>query len=97
TYWSIAQMVAHHTITGCNLKTGDLLATGTISGKNQNERGSLMEITWRGENPIRVNNVKRSWLEDGDTLTLKAYAQGENYRIGFGEVVGKILPAHQNI
>lgn len=93
TYWSIAQMVAHHTITGCNLQTGDMLATGTISGKTRHERGSLMEIAWRGSEPVQIGNVTRSWLEDGDTLTMKAYAENGTYRIGFGEVTGTILPA----
>ena len=94
-YWSIAQQVAHHTITGCNIRPGDMQASGTISGPNQEERGSMLELTWRGEQPLQLNGGgERTWIEDGDTLTISGWCQGDGYRIGFGEVSGKILPAH---
>ena len=93
-YWSMAQQIAHHTVGGCNLRTGDLLASGTISGSTPESRGSLLELTWGGSEPIQMNNgEQRNWLEDGDELTLTAWCQGDGYRIGFGEVTGRILPA----
>ncbi|MFJ8257885.1 fumarylacetoacetase [Peribacillus asahii] len=93
-YWSIAQEVAHHTIGGCDLNTGDLLASGTISGPEKESRGSLLELTWRGSEPIQLNSEeKREWLEDGDELTMTGWCQGDGYRIGFGEVIGVIEPA----
>jgi fumarylacetoacetase len=91
-YWNIYQQVAHHTINGCNLRTGDLLASGTISGKEKSSFGSLLEITWNGEEPITLpSGENRVFLEDGDEIIMKAYCEGENYRIGFGEVRGKIV------
>ncbi|MEH7177788.1 fumarylacetoacetase [Neobacillus vireti] len=94
-YWSIAQQVAHHTITGCNIRPGDMHASGTISGPTREERGSLLELSWRGSEPVQLNGGgERSWIEDGDTLTISGWCQGDGYRIGFGEVTGQILPAH---
>ena len=93
-YWSINQQVAHHTITGCNLRLGDLLASGTLSGNEKNSYGSLLELAWAGKEPIELpTGERRSFLEDGDTVILTGYAQGDGYRIGLGEVRGKILPA----
>ena len=93
-YWNILQQLAHHTITGCNMKTGDLLASGTISGPAPDSYGSLLELAWKGEKPIKLpNGEERKFLEDGDTLTISGYCQGDGYRVGFGEVEGKILPA----
>jgi fumarylacetoacetase len=93
-YWSIAQQLAHHTITGCNLELGDLLASGTISGATEESRGCMLELTWRGANPLKLpNGETRKWLEDGDTLTITGWCQGDGYRVGFGEVSGRILPA----
>jgi len=93
-YWSIAQQLAHHTITGCNLESGDLLASGTISGATEESRGCMLELTWRGANPLKLpNGETRKWLEDRDTLTITGWAQGDGYRVGFGEVSGRILPA----
>ena len=94
-YWSGAQMVAHHTIGGCNLNPGDLLGTGTISGSDKESRGSLLELTWRGTEPIKLDEgEQREWIEDGDELTITGWCQGEGYRVGFGEVTGTIVPAH---
>ena len=93
-YWDICQQLAHHTITGCNIRTGDLMASGTISGPDPNSYGSLLELTWRGSKPITLpNGEKRTFLEDGDRITMSAWAQGDGYRIGFGEVAATILPA----
>ena len=88
-------MVAHHTIGGCNLNPGDLLGTGTISGSDKESRGSLLELTWRGTEPIKLDEgEQREWIEDGDALTITGWCQGEGYRVGFGEVTGTIVPAH---
>jgi fumarylacetoacetase len=93
-YWSVSQQLAHHTINGCNLERGDLLASGTISGATEESRGCMLELTWRGANPLKLpNGETRKWLEDGDTLTVTGWCQGDGYRIGFGEVSGRILPA----
>lgn len=93
-YWSPEQQLAHHTISGCNMRTGDLLASGSISGSTKNSLGSLLELTLNGKNPIELPNGKiQSFLEDGDEVTMTAWCQGDNYRVGFGEVSGLILPA----
>jgi fumarylacetoacetase len=92
-YWSISQQLAHHTIGGCNLEPGDLLATGTISGANEESRGCMLELTWRGANPLELpNGETRKWLEDGDTLAITGWCDGGDYRVGFGEVIGRVLP-----
>jgi fumarylacetoacetase len=93
-YWSIAQQLAHHAVGGCNLQPGDLLASGTISGPTEDSRGCMLELTWRGANPLAFpNGESRNWLEDGDRLTIGGWAQGDGYRVGFGEVTGRILSA----
>jgi len=93
-YWSVSQQLAHHTVNGCNLEPGDLLASGTISGAAEESRGCMLELTWRGANPLKFpNGETRKWLEDGDTLTITGRCQGDDYRVGFGEVSGRILPA----
>lgn len=93
-YWSIAQQLAHHTVNGCNLQPGDLLASGTISGPTEESRGCMLELTWRGANPLTLpNGETRKWLEDGDSLTITGWAQGDGYRVGFGEVSGRVAPA----
>ena len=93
-YWSMAQQLAHHTVGGCNLQPGDLLASGTISGPTEDSRGCMLELTWRGANPLSLpNGESRKWLEDGDTLTITGWCKGEGYRVGFGEVSGRVLPA----
>lgn len=93
-YWGLTQQVAHHTIGGCNLRPGDLLASGTISGPTPGSYGSLLELAWRGARPLKLpSGEERSFLQDGDRLTLTAWCDGPSYRIGFGEVTGKVLPA----
>ena len=92
-YWNVAQQVAHHTITGCNLRPGDLLASGTISGPTPDSYGSLLELSWRGTRPLTVGGEQRTFLQDGDRVTFKGWCQGDGYRVGFGEVTGRVLPA----
>ncbi len=93
-YWSIVQQLTHHTVTGCNMRTGDLCGTGTISGPTKDSFGSMLELTWRGEKPITLpNGETRKFLQDGDTVTMKGYCQGDGYRVGFGDVSAKVLPA----
>jgi fumarylacetoacetase len=93
-YWSASQQLAHHTVGGCNLQPGDLLASGTISGESEESRGCMLELTWRGANPLTLpNGETRKWLDDGDTLAISGWCEGDGYRVGFGEVSGKILPA----
>jgi fumarylacetoacetase len=91
-YWSVSQQLAHHTVNGCNLQTGDLLASGTISGPTEESRGCMLELTWRGAKPLQLpNGDRRKWLEDGDTLTISGWCEGDDYRVGFGEVSGRII------
>ena len=93
-YWNICQQLAHHTVNGTNLRTGDLLASGTISGPEKSSYGSLLELTWRGTSPIKFpNGEERKFLQDGDRLIIKGWCQGDGYKVGFGEVTGKILPS----
>ena len=93
-YWSIAQQLAHHTVNGCNLQPGDLLASGTISGPTEDSRGCMLELTWRGANPLQLSSGEtRKWLEDGDTLSITGWCQGDGYRIGFGTVNGRVISA----
>ena len=93
-YYSAAQQLAHHTTSGCPMNVGDLLGSGTISGPTKEGRGSLLELSWGGKEPLTLKGGEtRTFLEDGDTLTLSGTAQGAGYQIGFGESSGKILPA----
>jgi fumarylacetoacetase len=94
-YWTIAQMVTHHTVNGCNLQAGDLLGSGTLSGPTLDQAGALIELTAGGKNPISLSNGEtRTFLEDGDTIILKAWCEKPGAaRIGFGECVGTVLPA----
>ena len=91
-YWTVAQLVAHHTSNGCNLRPGDLLGTGTLSGATPDSYGSLMELTQAGKNPFTLpNGESRTFLEDGDEVVQKGYCQADSAaRIGFGEAAGKI-------
>jgi len=97
-YWSMKQQLAHHSVTGCNMTTGDLLGSGTISGSSPDSLGSLLEITWGGKNPfvLQETGEERRYLQDGDSVILSGFCQGNGYRIGFGECEGTILPAHTN-
>ncbi|WP_321840586.1 fumarylacetoacetase [Paraburkholderia bannensis] len=93
-YWTMAQQLAHHTVAGCNTRVGDLMGSGTISGPTPDSFGSLLELTWNAKNPLELKTGgTRGFIEDGDELTLAGWCQGDGYRVGFGECVGKILPA----
>ena len=92
-YYSAAQQLAHHTTSGCPMNTGDLLGSGTISGPTKESRGSLLELSWGGKEPIAIAGGTRSFIEDNDTLTLRGACRGAGYTIGFGECTGKVIPA----
>jgi fumarylacetoacetase len=94
-YWTIMQMLVHHTSTGCNMRPGDLLATGTISGTGEDSRGCLLERTWRGSKPLTLpDGTERKFLQDGDEVIMNAWCETDGFRrIGFGECRGTILPA----
>ncbi len=93
-YWSMAQQLAHQTITGCNVKPGDMYASGTISGNDESAYGSMLELTWKGTNPVQLaNGEERTFIKDGDNIIMTGYAENKDYRIGFGVVEGKILPS----
>jgi fumarylacetoacetase len=95
-YFSAAQQLAHHTTSGCPMTVGDLLGSGTVSGPTKDSRGSLLELSWGGKEPVEITGGRRSFLEDGDTLTLRGHAQGAGYRIGFGDCAGRVLAAHKD-
>ena len=94
-YWNMTQQLAHHTINGCNVEVGDLYASGTISGENPSSFGSMMELTWRGQNPLQLKDgQERKFIEDHDTIIMRGFGEKNGVRVGFGEVSGKILPAN---
>ena len=96
-YYSSAQQLAHHASSGCPMNAGDLLGSGTISGPTKNARGSLLELSWGGKEPLTLDTGEtRTFLEDGDTLTLEGHAAGDGYRVGFGTCTGTVLPALQD-
>ncbi|QDY78443.1 fumarylacetoacetase [Streptomyces qinzhouensis] len=93
-YWTAAQQLAHMTVNGASLRTGDLFGSGTVSGPELHQRGSLLELTWNGRDPLDLPTGKRTFLEDGDTVTLTAWAPGpDGTRVGLGEVTGRITPS----
>lgn len=93
-YWSPAQMLAHCTVNGASARTGDMFASGTISGPDQNQRGAFIELTWGGKEPVTLGDQTRTFLEDGDTVAISASAPGPSgTRIGFGAVTGRITPS----
>lgn len=92
-YWSATQMVAHHTVNGCNLRVGDMMASGTISGPEPHEFGSMLELAWAGSKPIKMKDgSERRFINDNDTVIMRGYAEKDGKRVGFGEVACKILP-----
>ncbi|WP_299528064.1 fumarylacetoacetase [uncultured Lutibacter sp.] len=92
-YWTMEQQLAHHTVNGCNVRSGDLMGSGTISGPTKNSYGSMLELSWGGKEPIELKDgTSRIFLNDGDTLILSGYCKNENYSIGFGKCSGKIFP-----
>jgi fumarylacetoacetase len=93
-YWNMNQQLAHQTVNGCNLNVGDMYASGTISGPNENQYGSMLELSWKGTRPIKLSDgSERKFMLDGDTCIMRAHAEKEGVRIGFGESIVKILPA----
>ncbi|MGV8947503.1 MAG: fumarylacetoacetase [Lutibacter sp.] len=93
-YWTMSQQLAHHTSNGCNLRAGDLLGSGTISGPTKNSYGSMLELTWGGKEPITLKDgTKRTFFNDGDNVIIRGYCKNDKVRIGFGKCTGKILPA----
>lgn len=90
-YWSMAQQIAHHSSGGCNLRPGDLLASGTISGPTPEARACLLERTWRGSEPLHLACGERVWLEDGDELAISGWCEGDGYRVGLGEARGRVV------
>ncbi len=93
-YWNMSQQLAHHTVNGCNTKVGDMMASGTISGRDNNSFGSMLEISHSGKNPVTLDSgEKRAFIEDNDTVIMRGYCEKDGMRVGFGEVRGKVLPA----
>ena len=93
-YWNMAQQLAHHTINGCNINVGDIMASGTISGKDKTSYGSMLELSWGGKNPITLKDGReRMFIEDYDTVIMRGFAEKDSIRVGFGEVSGQVLPS----
>jgi fumarylacetoacetase len=93
-YWNMNQQIAHHTVNGCNLNVGDMMASGTISGHTKDSYGSMLELSWGGKNPIELKDGStRTFINDMDTVTMRGYCEKNNIRVGFGEVKSKILPS----
>ena len=95
-YWSMAQQLTHHTVNGCNVRSGDMMGSGTISGPTKEEYGSMLELSWRGQNPVQLKNgLERKFINDNDTVIMHAYSEKDGLRIGFGNCSGKVLPAKE--
>ena len=95
-YWSMVQQLTHHTVNGCNVRSGDMMGSGTISGPTPDSYGSMLELTWKGQNPIKMNDgTERKFINDGDTVIMRGYCKNDQVRIGFGECKGKVLPARK--
>lgn len=93
-YWTMAQQLAHHTVNGCKVNSGDMMGSGTISGPTPDSYGSMLELSWQGTKPVQLKNREtRKFIEDNDTVIMKGYCEKNGARIGFGEVVTKLLPA----
>jgi len=93
-YYTMEQQLAHHTVNGCNINVGDMMASGTISGPQTNEYGSFLELTWRGTKPIKLKDgTERKFVNDNDTIIIRGYCKKDGMRVGFGECVGTLLPA----
>src|SRR5688572_3747794 len=96
-YWTLAQLVTHHASNGCNLRPGDLIASGTVSGDTRDSRGCLLELAWRGSDPVVLpSGEQRRFLEDGDVVILRGFCERPGFaRIGFGECRGTVLGARE--
>ena len=95
-YYSAPQQLCHHTTSGCVMNVGDLLGSGTISGPEKGNRGSMLELSWGGKEPMQIAGGTRSFIEDGDTISMRGAASGNGYRIGFGPCTGQLIAAHAN-
>ncbi len=94
-YWTMVQQLAHHTVNGCPVNAGDMMGSGTISGPTKDSYGSMLELTWRGQNPLTLNDGStRKFINDHDTVIMRAHCENDDVRIGFGECTGKVLPAN---
>jgi fumarylacetoacetase len=92
-YWNMNQQLAHHTINGCNVNCGDMLASGTISGPEVGSFGSMLEISWKGTKPVKMpDGSERKFIQDGDSVIFNGRAKNKNFNIGFGELISKVLP-----
>jgi fumarylacetoacetase len=92
-YWSVNQQLAHQTVNGCNINVGDMYASGTISGPDEKSYGSMMELSWKGTKPIKLSDgTERKFMQDNDSIIMRAFAEKDNVRIGFGESKMKLLP-----
>jgi fumarylacetoacetase len=95
-YWTMAQQLAHHTINGCNVNSGDMMGSGTISGPTADSYGSMLELSWGGKNPVALNDgTTRKFIEDNDTIIFKGYCKKDGVRLGFGKISTKLLPVYQ--
>ena len=95
-YWNMSQQLAHHTVNGCNVLSGDMMGSGTISGPTPDSYGSMLELSWKGSKPIKLNDgSERKFIEDNDTVIMRGYCKGKDRRIGFGEIRTKLLPVYQ--
>ena len=93
-YWTMAQQLAHHTINGCKINSGDMMGSGTISGKTPDSYGSMLELCWQGTKPVSLaNGDTRTFIQDNDSVIMTGFCQKNGVRIGFGEVRTKLLPA----
>ncbi len=94
-YWTMEQQLAHHTVNGCNINVGDLMGSGTISGPEPHEFGSMMELSWKGTKPLKLDDgSERKFINDNDTVILKGWCEKDGIRVGFGECKAKVLPAN---
>ena len=95
-YWNMAQQLAHHTSNGCPVNSGDMMGSGTISGPTEESYGSMLELTWRGEKPIKMKDgTERKFINDNDSVIMRAYSENDDVRIGFGEIKTKLLPVYK--
>ncbi|RKS53576.1 fumarylacetoacetate hydrolase [Gillisia mitskevichiae] len=95
-YWNMSQQLAHHTVNGCPINSGDMMGSGTISGPTPDSYGSMLELSWRGEKPVKLNDgSERKFIQDNDTVIMRGYCEGKDRRIGFGEVSTKLLPVYE--
>ena len=93
-YWNMAQQLAHHTVNGCNIRCGDLMGSGTISGPTEDSYGSMLELAWKGTKPLKLaNGEERKFIQDNDSVIMRGHCERNGIRIGFGEVKAKLLPS----